>query len=50
MRLVRDMAMVAVGIGATIMYQKYSKTMMIGMEKAMNKMAECASNKLDDMI
>lgn len=50
MRLVRDMAMVAVGIGATIMYQRYSKTMMIGMEKAMHRMAECASDKLDDMI
>lgn len=49
MRLLRDMALVAAGVGLTLAYQKYHEPMMEGMEKAMMKMARCTTKKLDDM-
>ena len=50
MNFVKNMSLVALGVGATLAYQKYSKPMMIKMEHAMNKMARCSEEKLEDMI
>jgi hypothetical protein len=46
MRMARDIAMVAVGAGAVLAYQKYQKPMM----KQMDKMRKSMSETLDDMM
>lgn len=45
MKLLRDMTLVAAGVGLTLAYQKYHEPIMECMEKKMR----CAANKLDDM-
>ncbi len=46
MRMARDMAMVAVGAGAVLAYQKYQKPM----KKKMDKMMKSMNETLDDMM
>jgi hypothetical protein len=43
---VRDMAMMALGMGAVVTYQKYNKPMMNEAKKMVHK----ASNTLEDMM
>lgn len=40
----------AVGVGATLMYQKYNKTVMNKMEDVINKTKEMAYDKLEEML
>ena len=46
MKMARDMAMVALGAGAVLAYQKYQKPM----KKQMNKMIKSMNDTLDDMM
>ena len=50
MRLIRDMALVAAGVGLTLAYQKYHEPVMECMERKMRKMADYAEDKLEDMM
>ena len=47
MSLGKNMALIGLGVGATLMYQKYSKPMI---KKKFNKMADEVDAKLDDMM
>lgn len=49
MKILKDMSLIAMGVGATIAYQKYSKQMIECAENAMQKMMKCTCNKLDNM-
>ena len=40
----------ALGMGATIAYQKYSKPMMEAMKKKVNKTTKKVEHQLEDMI
>ncbi len=46
MKLTKDVALMMIGAGAVLMYQKYSKPMMKKMDKALDK----ADRKLENMI
>ena len=46
----KDMALMGLGAGAVLMYQKYNKPVMKKMEKAMNKVAKKADKQLENMM
>lgn len=50
MKLGKNMMLVGLGVGATLMYQKYSKPLMKSMKKEFNKVADKVETKLDDMM
>lgn len=50
MKFVKGMSLMALGVGATLAYQKYKKPMMKKMEKCMNKTTKKVDNKLEDMM
>lgn len=50
MKLVKNMALVSMGAGAVLAYQKYNKPVMDKMEKMMTSMKKKANNKLEDMM
>ena len=39
-----------IGVGATLMYQKYNKAIMCKMEEVVNKSKEMAIDKLEEMF
>ena len=49
MKLLRDMTLVAAGVGLTLAYQKYHEPIMECMEHKMKKMTKCAVDKLEEM-
>lgn len=50
MKLGKNMALIGLGVGATLAYQKYSKPIMKTVKKKFNKMAKEVDTKLDDMM
>ena len=50
MKFVKGMSLMALGMGATIAYQKYSKPMMKAMKKKMNKTTKKVERQLEDMM
>lgn len=50
MRFVKDASLVAIGVGATLMYQKYGQDMKDTVCKTTNKMVKKVTNKLDNMM
>lgn len=50
MKFVKDMSLVALGIGATLMYQRYSQDVMCCIENTVNKVVKSTTKKLDDMM
>jgi hypothetical protein len=50
MKLVKNMALMSMGAGAVLAYQKYNKPMMDKMSKMMTSMKKQASDKLEDMM
>lgn len=50
MKLGKNMALIGLGVGATLAYQKYSKPMVKAVKKKFNKMANKVDTKLDDMM
>ena len=46
----KDMALMGLGAGAVLMYQKYNKPVMKKMENAMNKVAKKADKQLENMM
>lgn len=50
MKLLKDMSLIAIGVGATLAYQKYGQDMMCCMEDTMSKMVKKTTKKLDDMM
>lgn len=48
MKLVKDMALIGLGMGAVLAYQKYNKPVMAEMEKMMNKMSKKMNNKTNE--
>lgn len=49
MRMTRDMAFMAMGGAAVLMYQKYNKPVMRKMEKVVDNTMKKVSNKLENM-
>ena len=50
MKLVKSMALMGMGAGAVLAYQKYNKPMMKKMEKLVNGMKEKASEERENMM
>lgn len=50
MKFVKDISLVALGVGATLAYQKYGQCAIDSMSKATNKMMKQVTNKLEDMM
>ncbi|HHW68728.1 MAG TPA: hypothetical protein GX747_00090 [Tenericutes bacterium] len=50
MKMGRSLALMALGAGATIAYQKYSKPVMRKAEKAFDKTVKKTGDKLDHMM
>ena len=50
MKIGKSMALVAMGAGAVLAYQKYSKPVKNEMDKIANKAIKKANNKLEDMM
>lgn len=50
MKLGKNMALIGLGVGATLAYQKYSKPIMKKVKKKFNKVAKEVDTKLDDMM
>jgi len=50
MKLGKDMALMAIGAGAVLAYQKYSKPIMKAMDKTAKKAIKKANDKLEDMM
>lgn len=50
MKLVKDMALMGLGAGAVLAYQKYNKPVMDKMEKIVDKTMKKANKKLEDMV
>ena len=50
MKLGKNMALIGLGVGATLAYQKYSKPIMKTVKKKFNKEAKEVDTKLDDMM
>lgn len=50
MKLGRNMALIGLGVGATLAYQKYSKPVMKKIKKKFNKFSDKVDTKLDDMM
>lgn len=46
----KSVALMGLGAGALLAYQKYNKPMMKKMEEATEKMAKKANDKLEDMM
>ena len=47
---VKNIALVGLGAGAVLAYQKYNKPVMKKMEEAADKVVKKANNKLEDMM
>ncbi len=50
MKLGKNVALMAVGAGAVLAYQKYSKPMMKAVDKTAKKALKKANDKLEDMM
>ena len=50
MKFMKGLALMAMGAGATMAYQKYSKPMMKKIKRSMNKTAKKVGNQLEDMM
>ena len=50
MKMMKSMALMTMGAGAVLAYQKYSKPMMKKVEKMVNNMKEKASDELENMM
>ena len=50
MKIAKDMALVAAGMGMLYAYQKYSKPVMQKMKKVVDNTMECMDKKLDNMM
>ncbi len=50
MKLAKSMLLIGMGVGGTILYQKYSKPVMKEMEKLIDKTVNSVSSTLDDMM
>ena len=48
--LVKSMVYMGIGVGVTLMYQKYSKPMMKEMEKIANKTMKKMNKELEEMM
>lgn len=46
----KSMMLIGIGVGATLMYQKYSKPMMKEMEKIANKTMNKMNKELEEMM
>lgn len=46
----KSLAWMAVGVGATLMYQKYNKSIMKKMDEVVCKTKEMAVDKLEEML
>jgi len=50
MKIGKNMALLAMGAGAVLAYQKYNKPVMKKMNKVVDKTIKKANNKLEDMM
>lgn len=50
MKLVKSMALMSMGAGAVLAYQKFNKPVMDKMERMIDSMMSKTSNKLEDMM
>lgn len=50
MKMGKNVALMALGAGAVLAYQKYSKPVMKKVEKTANKALKKADNKLENMM
>lgn len=50
MRMVKSLALMALGGAAVLAYQRYSDDMLYAMEKMIKKKAKCACEELEDMM
>lgn len=50
MKIVKDVTLVALGMGAVLAYQKYSKPVIKKMKKAIQKTAKNTCKELEDMM
>lgn len=50
MKLGKDLALMGMGAGAILLYQKYGAPMMKKAEKAINKTMKKMDNKIDQMM
>lgn len=50
MKLGKSMALIGLGVGAVLAYQKYNKPVMKKMETVVNKTIKKADKKLEDMM
>lgn len=50
MKMMKNLAFVAAGVGATLAYQKYNKPVMKKVSKVTDKAIKKANNKLEDMM
>ena len=50
MRMVKTLALMALGGAAVLAYQKYSDDMLYAMETMIRKKAKCACEELEDMM
>ena len=50
MKFIKGMSLMALGVGATIAYQKYSKPMIKTMKKKLSKTTKKVENQLEDMM
>lgn len=50
MKMAKDVALMAVGAGAVLAYQKYKKPAMQKMEQVVDKTMKNANKKLDEMM
>lgn len=50
MKMTKSLALMAMGVGMTLAYQKYSKPLMKSMSREIDKTASKMDKKLDEMI
>ena len=50
MKIAKDMALIAAGMGMLCAYQKYSKPVMKKMKKVVDKTMDSMNEKLDNMV
>lgn len=50
MNAIKSMALMAIGAGAVLAYQKYEKPMIKQMDKSMKKAVKKTNKALDDMV
>lgn len=50
MKFVKGMSLMALGVGATLAYQKYSKPLMKTMKKEISKTTKKVGSQLEDMM